>query len=99
MKAWQKGAIIGAIWGLVTSLWWFGYGWVVQENELSIFSIPNILTFPGYATFLITLLYEKSSLYWGHTGSLYIFFIPAVIFGLIIGIMVSYLIEKRSDGR
>lgn len=99
MKAWKKGAIIGAVWGIISSLPFFIRIQILSEiepNLIIIFTFPmslavfflliiDILGFPFY--YLSVFFIEFASI------------LLSILFGAIIGSIVGISMQKYKERR
>ena len=79
MKIWQKGAIIGGIWGLLS---------IIPYSNISNFDPMDkriLLTLIGFPTYIASIMQFH----------FIFVFIGSPIIGVIIGTIIGYLIEKR----
>lgn len=95
LKAWQKGAIIGGIWGaisiplgIIAGTWLSEMGWG-NPHRLSFFDILYVVAIP---MFLSWKLIDSIEIH-GNIDDVLIIFSPILI-GTLIGSGIGYLIDK-----
>jgi len=84
MKKWEIGAIIGAIWGLISLKTLSGGVWL-DPLRLYSFGLPTALAFP-----IVHLSYDI----FGLSASYVVLYLSAPGIGALIGAGIGYLIDK-----
>lgn len=92
MKAWKKGAIVGAVWGIISGVMWLGASMGGPRPTIW----HKIILFPGYFgyTFFRALggiLKERAYLIPGSV-QLFTFISLPILTGVLIGIIITYII-------
>ncbi len=102
MKAWEKGAIVGGVWGVISDILGFGYAIMASESGKDIPIFIKILFAPLFLFWGSSfgdrindlLFYFHGKLEFLEVG---LFFLFPIFIGVLIGGIFGFLIEKLPD--